>query len=76
MSGLSDLYTSCNMVEDSYRLFCLLPRKDCVSWCSMIAACVQNGLFDGGLRFFRQMLSAGIKPVPISCSSIIPACAI
>ena len=75
VSGLSDVYTSCNMVEDSYRLFCLLPRKDCVSWCSMIAACVQNGLFDEGLRLFRQMLSAGIKPVPVSCSSIIPACA-
>ncbi|GJR85586.1 putative pentatricopeptide repeat-containing protein [Tanacetum coccineum] len=40
----------------------------------MIAAYVQNGLFDEGLRLFRQMLSAGIKPVPVSCSSLIPAC--
>nr|GEU38897.1 putative pentatricopeptide repeat-containing protein At3g23330 [Tanacetum cinerariifolium] len=75
VSGLSDVYTSCNMVEDSYRLFCSLRQKDCVSWCSMIAAYVQNGLFDEGLRLFRQMISAGIKPVPVSCSSIIPACA-
>ncbi|KAL8214581.1 hypothetical protein R6Q57_004030 [Mikania cordata] len=36
---------------------------------------VQNGLFDEALRLFRQMLSADIKPVPVSCSSIIPACA-
>ncbi|KAI3692817.1 hypothetical protein L6452_32641 [Arctium lappa] len=74
-SGLTDVYANCNMVEDSYRLFSSLPKKDCVSWCSIIAACVQNGLFDEGLRLFRQMLSANIKPVPISFSSIIPACA-
>ncbi|KAJ9547071.1 hypothetical protein OSB04_019614 [Centaurea solstitialis] len=74
VSGLTDVYANCNMVEDSYRLFSLLPKKDCVSWCSIIAACVQNGLFDEGLRLFREMLSANIKPVPISFSSIIPAC--
>ncbi|KAF5775348.1 putative tetratricopeptide-like helical domain superfamily [Helianthus annuus] len=74
-SGLIDVYANCKMVEDSYRLFCSLPEKDCVSWCSMIAACVQNGLFDEGLRLFRQMLRANIKPVPISFSSVIPACA-
>ncbi|XP_071687082.1 putative pentatricopeptide repeat-containing protein At3g23330 [Rutidosis leptorrhynchoides] len=74
-SGLTDMYASCNMLEDSYRLFSTLPKKDYVSWCSIIAACVQNGLFDEGLRLFRQMLSVDIKPVPISFSSIIPACA-
>ncbi|KVH80578.1 Pentatricopeptide repeat-containing protein [Cynara cardunculus var. scolymus] len=75
VSGLTDVYANCNMVEDSYRLFSSLSKKDSVSWCSIIAACVQNGLFDEGLRLFRQMLSVNIKPVPISFSSIIPACA-
>ncbi|KAD6453273.1 hypothetical protein E3N88_07978 [Mikania micrantha] len=74
-SGLTDMYANCKMLEDSFQLFCSLPDKDCVSWCSMIAACVQNGLFDEGLILFRQMLSANIKPTPVSCSSIIPACA-
>ncbi|KAL8238594.1 hypothetical protein R6Q59_015161 [Mikania micrantha] len=50
-SGLTDMYANCKMLEDSYQLFCSLPDKDCVSWCSMIAACVQNGLFDEGFIF-------------------------
>ncbi|KAK1418894.1 hypothetical protein QVD17_28044 [Tagetes erecta] len=75
INGLIDVYANCNMVEDSYQLFCSLSERDCVSWCSMIAACVKNGLFDEGLSLFRQMLSENVKPVPISCSSIIPACA-
>ncbi|XP_076902893.1 putative pentatricopeptide repeat-containing protein At3g23330 [Bidens hawaiensis] len=74
-SGLTDVYAKCKMVEHSYWLFCSLLEKDCVSWCSMIAACVQNGLFDEGLRLFRRMLSDNIKPNPVSCSTIIPACA-
>lgn len=36
--------------------------------------CVQNGLFDEGLRLFRKMLEC-LYSVPVSCSSIIPACA-
>ncbi|CAI9277637.1 unnamed protein product [Lactuca saligna] len=74
-TGLSDMYANCNMVQDSYHLFSSLPKKDIVSWCSIISKHVQNGLFDEGLNLFRQMLTSNIKPVPISISSITPACA-
>ncbi|XP_059658292.1 putative pentatricopeptide repeat-containing protein At3g23330 [Cornus florida] len=74
-SSLIDMYANCTWVENSHRIFCLLPQHDSVSWNSIIAGCVQNGLFDEGLKLFRQMLMAKLKPRHVSFSSIIPACA-
>lgn len=74
-SSLIDMYANCAMVKDSCRVFSLLPQRDAISWNSVIAGCVQNGLFDEGLNLFREMLMAKIKPMPVSFSSIMPACA-
>ncbi|PON41546.1 DYW domain containing protein [Parasponia andersonii] len=73
-SSLIDMYAKCNRMEDSRRVFDLLPRHDATSWNSIIAGCVQNGMFDEGLRFFRLMLNAKIKPMQVTFSSIMPAC--
>lgn len=69
-SALIDMYAKCTRVEDSLMLFNILPHRDSISWNSIIAGCVQNGLFDDGLIYFRQMLKAQVKPVPVSFSSI------
>ncbi len=74
-SSLIGMYAKCTRVEDSCWVFNLLPRRDGISWNSIIAGCVQNGLFDEGLQFFRKMLKAKIKPMHVSFSSIMPACA-
>ncbi|KAF4352448.1 hypothetical protein G4B88_018880 [Cannabis sativa] len=74
-SSLIDMYAKCTRMEDSLRVFDLLPCRDAISWNSIIAGCVQNGAFDEGLRFFRLMLSAKIQPMPVTFSSIMPACA-
>ncbi|KAJ6700792.1 PPR CONTAINING PLANT-LIKE PROTEIN [Salix koriyanagi] len=74
-SSLVGMYAKCARVEDALLVFNILPQRDSISWNSIIAGCVQNGLFDEGLRFFHQMLKAKVKPVPVSFSSIMPACA-
>ncbi|KAJ0970454.1 hypothetical protein J5N97_023331 [Dioscorea zingiberensis] len=74
-SSLIDMYANCTKVEYSHRVFELLPEPDAISWNSVIAGSVQNGLFDEGLRLFRRMLLAKIKPMPVTFSSIMPACA-
>lgn len=74
-SSLIDMYAKCTQVVDSCRIFGLLAKRDGISWNSIISGCVQNGLFDEGLRFFRQMLMTKIKPKSYSFSSIMPACA-
>nr|GLL41181.1 putative pentatricopeptide repeat-containing protein At3g23330 [Ipomoea trifida] len=74
-SSLIDMYANCTLVEDAYWVFCELAEKDDVSWNSIIAGFVQNGMFDEGLKLFREMLAANKEPLPVSFSSIIPACA-
>ncbi|WJX54396.1 Putative pentatricopeptide repeat-containing protein [Trifolium repens] len=74
-SSLVDMYAKCNRLENSLCAFNLLPRKDAISWNSIIAGCVQNGEFDRGLGFFRRMLKENVRPMPVSFSSVIPACA-
>ncbi|KAK9113186.1 hypothetical protein Scep_020705 [Stephania cephalantha] len=74
-SSLIDMYAKCTMVEKSRQIFDFLPQRDAISWNSMIAGCVQNGLFDEGLRLFRRMLENSIKPRHVTFSSIMPACA-
>ncbi|CAJ2676041.1 unnamed protein product [Trifolium pratense] len=74
-SSLVDMYAKCNRLENSLCAFNHLPRKDAISWNSIIAGCVQNGEFDRGLGFFRRMLKENVRPMPVSFSSVIPACA-
>ncbi|XP_061355218.1 putative pentatricopeptide repeat-containing protein At3g23330 [Gastrolobium bilobum] len=74
-SSLIDMYAKCTRVEHSICAFYLLPKRDAISWNSIIAGCVQNGKFDRGLSFFRQMLKEKVKPMHVSFSSVIPACA-
>ncbi|GAB2294417.1 hypothetical protein Dimus_028625 [Dionaea muscipula] len=74
-SSLIDVYAKCARVEDAYRVFSMLSYHDSILWNSIISGCVQNGLFDDGLRLFRKMLWAMVDPVDVSFSSIIPACA-
>ncbi|XP_057546970.1 putative pentatricopeptide repeat-containing protein At3g23330 [Amaranthus tricolor] len=74
-SGLIDMYAKCTHINDAYKVFNLLPYRDSISWNTIIAGCVQNGFFDEGLKLFREMVSAKVKPVNISFSSTLPACA-
>ncbi|CAM8940657.1 unnamed protein product [Rhodiola kirilowii] len=73
-SSLIDMYANCARLEDSFRVFNLLPQLDNISWNSMIAGCVQNGFYNEGLTLFRQMLAADVKPMCVTFSSIMPAC--
>lgn len=74
-SSLIDMYAKCTRLEQSLTAFHLLPEKDAISWNSIIAACVQNGRFDQGLWLFRRMLKEKVRPMHVSFSSVIPACA-
>ncbi|CAI0543470.1 unnamed protein product [Linum tenue] len=74
-SSLINMYSRCARVEDSIRVFKITRQCDTISWNSVIAGCVQNGMFDEGLRLFRQMLKDNVIPGSVSFSSIMPACA-
>ncbi|KAL5216618.1 hypothetical protein ABZP36_008019 [Zizania latifolia] len=73
-SSLIDMYANCTRMDYSVKVFDSLPDRDAILWNSMLAGCAQNGLVNAALRIFRQMLHAGVRPVPVTFSSLIPAC--
>ncbi|KAK3142078.1 hypothetical protein QOZ80_4BG0341940 [Eleusine coracana subsp. coracana] len=73
-SSLIDMYANCTQTDYSVKVFDMLPRRDAVLWNSMLAGCAQNGSVEEALGIFRRMLQAGVKPVPVTFSSLIPAC--
>ncbi|TVU15242.1 hypothetical protein EJB05_38752, partial [Eragrostis curvula] len=73
-SSLIDMYANCTRTDYSVKVFDRLPRRDAILWNSMIAGCAQNGSVEEALRIFRRMLLSGVKPMPVTFSSLIPAC--
>lgn len=73
-SSLIDMYANCTRTDYSVKVFDNLPVRDAILWNSMLAGCAQNGSVDEALGLFRRMLHSGIKPMPVTFSSLIPAC--
>ncbi|WCJ21602.1 Tetratricopeptide repeat (TPR)-like superfamily protein [Euphorbia peplus] len=80
--GFSDVYVAnaliamylrfCKMAEAAV-LFDMFDVKDIVTWNSMLTGCIQNGLYDEALHFFRDLQESGLQPDQISLLSILAA---
>lgn len=73
-SSLIDMYANCTRTDYSVKVFDNLPVRDHILWNSMLAGCAQNGSVEEALGIFRRMLQAGVRPVPVTFSSLIPVC--
>ncbi|KAI3512767.1 hypothetical protein L1887_20086 [Cichorium endivia] len=62
-------------IDIAKKIFRRMPKRDLISWNSMIAGFVKNTLFQEALGFFKKMLSSNIEPDKFTFSSIITACA-
>ncbi|BFG25765.1 hypothetical protein CerSpe_120390 [Prunus speciosa] len=49
------MYSRCNSVEMSFKIFHKMPERDVVSWNTMVSAFVQNGLDDEALMLVYEM---------------------
>lgn len=73
-SSLIDMYANCTRTDYSVKVFDSLPVRDPILWNSMLAGFAQNGSVEEALGIFRQMMRAGVRPVPVTFSSLIPVC--
>lgn len=61
-------------IGEAQRVFDGMPNKDVVCWNSIIGGYVQAGCFDVAFQLFFDMHGSGIKPSPITMTSLIQAC--
>lgn len=73
-NALIDMYSRMNDLDKARNLFDGMPKRDLVSWNSLISGYSSNGYLDEALELFLQLRLEGVVPDTYTVSSVLPAC--
>ncbi|XP_024925986.3 pentatricopeptide repeat-containing protein At4g16835, mitochondrial [Ziziphus jujuba] len=73
-TSLISMYCKCGDMEDAWKLFLEMPRKDVVTWNAMITGYAQYGAGQKALQLFGEMRDNGAKPDWITFVGVLLAC--
>lgn len=73
-NALIDMYAKCSDILAAKDIFCELPRRDVISWTSIIVGTAQHGQAEEALALYDEMVLAGIKPNEVTFVGLIYAC--
>ncbi|XP_050228386.1 pentatricopeptide repeat-containing protein At4g16835, mitochondrial [Mercurialis annua] len=73
-TSLVSMYCKCGSLEDAWKLFLEIPRKDVVAWNAMISGYAQHGAGEKALNSFDEMKKEGIRPDWITFVAVLIAC--
>ncbi|XP_077213338.1 pentatricopeptide (PPR) repeat-containing protein [Tasmannia lanceolata] len=71
---LVNMYSKCKSLVFAKRVFDLMPRKDQVSWSSLVSGYAQNGYSEEALLQFHLMLIDGFEIDCFTISSVLGVC--
>ncbi|KAI9114684.1 hypothetical protein K1719_014382 [Acacia pycnantha] len=74
MGALLDMYAKCGAVDEAFSVFKCLPKRDLVSWTSMISAYGSHGCVFEALELFAEMKQSNVKPDRVAFLAILSAC--
>ncbi|KAF3780897.1 Pentatricopeptide repeat-containing protein [Nymphaea thermarum] len=64
--ALTDMYAKCGSIEEAIQVFHLIPRKDVLSWNTIIAGLAMHSHVKGCYQLFMQMIQSGSEPDDIT----------
>lgn len=73
-NALVDMYAKCGNIEDASKVFDEMPRRNVISWTTVIVGHALHGCGEQVIRLFEQMEHAGITPNPITFVGVLSAC--
>lgn len=73
-TALIGMYAKCGSIAEARRLFDLMPRKNEVTWNTMISGYGLHGHGQEALNIFSEMLNSGIAPTPVTFLCVLYAC--
>ncbi len=73
-SSLNDMYAKCGSVEDAWRVFNRMPRRNMVAWTAMLGAYAMHGHANEALAHFKWMCEQGVEIDDITFLSLLSAC--
>ncbi|KAG6433911.1 hypothetical protein SASPL_105530 [Salvia splendens] len=69
------MYSRCESIESSRRLFDEIPERSLITWNAMISGYSQNGLCAEVLDLFRDMQCSGVPPDEVTLVGVLSSCA-
>lgn len=74
LNSLVHFYSACGDLDMAYRVFVNIPRRDVVSWNSMITGFVRGDYPDQAVELFRGMQAEGVRPNAVTMVGMLSAC--
>lgn len=75
LNALVTYYSRCDKLGLARTIFDRIPRRDIVSWNSMIAGYSQSGFYEECKKLYLEMMgSAGFNPNAVTVVSVLQAC--
>ncbi|KAA8518831.1 hypothetical protein F0562_016395 [Nyssa sinensis] len=76
VNALVTYYSRCDDLASARTLFDMMPKRDLVSWNSMIAGYSQGGFYEDCKRLYSEMLGLeGLRPDGVTVVIVLQACA-
>ncbi|GJV31846.1 putative pentatricopeptide repeat-containing protein [Tanacetum coccineum] len=73
-SALIDMYSKCGFLELGIKVFEHMPKRNIVSYNSVISSLGLYGLPSGAFEVFNEVLERGLKPDESTFSALLSAC--
>ncbi|KAA8528394.1 hypothetical protein F0562_035749 [Nyssa sinensis] len=74
MTFLVNVYAKCGIMGDAHKVFDNLPRRNVVTWTSLMTGYVHNSQPELALRVFQEMLEVGAYPTSYTLGIVLNAC--
>ncbi|KAF8657908.1 hypothetical protein HU200_059718 [Digitaria exilis] len=74
-TAVLDVYAKCNMINDACLVFEKIAEKTAVTWSTLFAGLVQNGLHEDALCLFQSSQREGMQLTEFTLSAMLSTCA-
>ncbi|CAA7051865.1 unnamed protein product [Microthlaspi erraticum] len=74
LNALLDMYAKCGSLEKAFDVFKNIPKKDLVSWNTMLQGLGVHGHGKEALELFSRMRSEGIRPDKVTFIAVLCSC--
>ncbi|PKA63410.1 Pentatricopeptide repeat-containing protein [Apostasia shenzhenica] len=73
-NSLVDVYAKCGIMHEAISVFLEIPKKDVVSYNTLIIGLANHSYVERALKLFHEMLDSDIQPDTITFTGILNAC--
>ncbi|WOK99834.1 pentatricopeptide repeat-containing protein [Canna indica] len=73
-NALVSMYSKCGSIDDAAQVFERMPKRDVVSWTSMITGYAHHGMAHESFEIFEAMRNDGVRPNSVTYLGLLSAC--